>query len=711
MVLSMILMVQDYATITDSCIMPSEEKVLDVLDRFVGLLPYMLPVAMTGFCFVAVSLLLLDSFHTALLLGVAVPVSVAFGWLVWIYFPYERTGRRQILDYIVIFIVIGWMLFNGLFTSQHIFTNRDPAAYVQAGMWLKDNSSLKIPSETEYRINGFRDYSGGFALNPNDESVIMAHGQHALGGIFGFVARIVGPELALRLNVVIGGMALLAFYGLLRFIVGRWLGLAGVIALAVSLPMMYFSRDMYTEPLVLLLTMGGLSLVCAAIKAKEHRRVLWSLAGLVVGAGSLVRIDAYLSIAGLILVMALLVVFLGKTKAQTIDRVKDSLLFMAGVVMGCIVGFLDLYVLSVPYFKGHDTYLFLEIVACLLVLALGVVLVAGKNSRIVKSVGRWLVKYGPVFSVVVVLAGAVALVSRPLWLEVHSDFNGLVAGLQERDGVTVDGTRTYAENSLEWISWYGGWPLILLGFVGIAIASYRAIRHKDLRYIAILSVVLGALLIYVIRPTITPDHVWAIRRFLPVIIPGLILFSLVALRYVYRWSVDKRAKVGGVLLVGIGLILLIAAPLQTTKPFVVLRTHANDIAAIRGLCQSLPPDALVVWVGTGATQGIQPTRTFCQVSAIGYGKLFEQDELPGGSLGTIDAIARDNGKRTYVAAYGNQVDLVRSGYPGAELREVARGVNYDIRQTVEKKPTEREGVEGSIVVGEYVSGRIVAPEL
>ena len=59
----------------------------------------------------------------------------------------------------------------------------------------------------------------------------------------------------------------------------------------------------------------------------------------------------------------------------------------------------------------------------------------------------------------VVLAGLV-LWSRPWWMTVRQDPDDpgarYVAGMQERQGLPVDGGRTYAEHTVDWLSWYVG---------------------------------------------------------------------------------------------------------------------------------------------------------------------------------------------------------------------------------------------------------------
>jgi len=77
----------------------------------------------------------------------------------------------------------------------------------------------------------------------------------------------------------------------------------------------------------------------------------------------------------------------------------------------------------------------------------------------------------------VVLAG-LFLASRPLWQTVRqaADDPGshVVAGLQLRQGLPVDGGRTYAEHSVVWMSWWVGPFALAIALVAAAVLAHRA---------------------------------------------------------------------------------------------------------------------------------------------------------------------------------------------------------------------------------------------
>ena len=108
----------------------------------------------------------------------------------------------------------------------------------------------------------------------------------------------------LKVNVLFGAMALFVFFGLARRVVGPVWALVAMSTLAVSLPMIYVSRDTFSEPLALLYLMGGLLLLHRAIAYGRLRD--FALAGFVAGSAAMARIDTDASLLALIIVLTVL---------------------------------------------------------------------------------------------------------------------------------------------------------------------------------------------------------------------------------------------------------------------------------------------------------------------------------------------------------------------------------------------------------------------
>ena len=144
------------------------QRVIKRIHYSVSLLPLSAPVVLVAFAVPIVVLLLFDNLDSGLVLAIGTPLAVVAVHHVSKY--YKETNRpgskkeQLISDWLVLIGVILWLLISGSFTSQHIFTNRDPATYTNGAVWLVDHESIHI-DRPENIFKGNRDVtinSGGF---------------------------------------------------------------------------------------------------------------------------------------------------------------------------------------------------------------------------------------------------------------------------------------------------------------------------------------------------------------------------------------------------------------------------------------------------------------------------------------------------------------------------------------------------------------------
>jgi len=189
----------------------------------------------------------------------------------------------MICDFVMLVCVLAWGGYNMPFSSQHILTNRDPATYAIGAAWLSERDNLRMEvAPTLMDVKGISPGSAGFTLNKED-NMISAQAQHILPALLGSIGKIVGSKHVLHFNVLFGMTALIALYCFGRLFMRPHWALIGVAVMALSLPLLYFSRDTYTEPLAATFTFGGLALLWLA--QKNRRAALWLIAGTVIGAG------------------------------------------------------------------------------------------------------------------------------------------------------------------------------------------------------------------------------------------------------------------------------------------------------------------------------------------------------------------------------------------------------------------------------------------
>jgi hypothetical protein len=124
-------------------------------------------------------------------------------------------------------------------------------------------------------------------------------------------------------------------------------------------------------------------------------------------------------------------------------------------------------------------------------------------------------------------------------------------------------------------------------------------------------------LITLYRPAITPDHPWAARRLVVLVLPGMVLLAVWGVAAATRWARDRghrAALVRGAAAVG---ALLVCVPaLITSIGMATARTDAGELAAVRGMCRAIGPrSAVVILERATADRFTQLVRGMCGVPA------------------------------------------------------------------------------------------------
>jgi hypothetical protein len=248
-----------------------------------------------------------------------------------------------------------------------------------------------------------------------------------------------------------------------------------------------------------------------------------------------------------------------------------------------------------------------------------------------------------------------------------------IGSLQQAEGVPLDPTRTYAEQAGRWLAWYLG-PVVAAGAVGAAMAVHRMLRPRGDRTrrgdeggasvgpappAAFLTVFALVTLVYLQRPSIVADQMWATRRFLPVTIPGLVLLAAWATS-----EVGSRVRIGstptGPLLRSVGTAaaaMALAFELFMAWPLLGARDQLGMLRATDRLCAALPADAAVLVAADGRLDATLPAtlRARCGVpTAVVRGK------GRAGITRSLLPAARRAGRQLWVVA-GSPARLVEAG--------------------------------------------------
>lgn len=444
-----------------------------------------------------------------------------------------------------------WMALNWILTSEYLLVVRDPGFLTLSGLWLTDHPSTDIPvlgadAAAAVQPNMLPDASQAWNLR---DGFVQPQGAKMLPATIAMGGWIAGEWGVLGANIVVGAVGLLAVYALGRRLLGPMVALAPMVALGLTVAHIALSRSAYSEPLTLLTVIAG---VTWAWDGLRHSRTAPVVAGAVVaGASALIRIDGALFAAGAIVGI---VVALALSSADRWWRVRTAIIAVAAQAFTVAVGYLSLWRWSEAYADrlGPQTLTLIKayaVVAVVLLLWAAAWIPAVRADRLLTAPVRVLGRTGARVAGGVVIAGMLVLASRPLWTTVHRGTdndvdtftNNVVAAFQQAQGMPIDPTRTYAESTVSWISYYISWPLVLLAFLGLGLATSWMLRGRG-EWAALLGATLAPSLLYFWKPEIVPDHIWAIRRFEPMTLPAFVLAAAVAAMWLVRRVRDPRRQ-------------------------------------------------------------------------------------------------------------------------------------------------------------------------
>jgi hypothetical protein len=592
-------------------------------------------------------------------------------------------------------VAAGFAVWQFRFSSGSVIVLRDPGAFLQAGYWIAEHGSLPIPESRAafggapaglaFSSTGF--FTSGGAVVPGFMSglpLLLAAG-----------FWVHGIPAGAAMAPVLGGLAVLAFGGLVGRLAGPQWAPAGALALALTLPELYTTRAPFTQPVSQVLLLGGLCLVIDALTLRGPQRVLVALGGLALGLTVLVGIDGLVDLLPAIPFAGIL----------AMRRSGMVVAFCSGLVLGTGYGVADGYLLARPFLASLGALTWLIAVIALALAAVTVAAVALLRSAPVrrglrKLLARRPLRWLPGLAGVLVGAALVGLAFRPYVQTVRGPATGAVAAyvasLQRLEQLPVAPGRLYAEDTLYWVIWYVGVPAVLLGGFGVALlarSTLSALLSGEPRAAARswglpLALICWGAATVLWQPETVPDQPWASRRLVPLVIPGLIAAAIWAAAWLAGQARDRGASSAMASVVGCCCVAALLVPTASTT-FGLALTHSGtagglrplagglgtrrigqgEAAAVRGLCAALGPSASVVILDRSvAGQFTQVIRGMCGVPA---GSMAGQSRTAVASV--ISAIEARGRRPVLLAARPSQL----AGFGGIPIRVLDLSTTQD----------------------------------
>jgi hypothetical protein len=524
---------------------------------------------------------------------------VISGIILWVHRPlalsFRRPGRHE--------LILGVLLLGCsvvyLRPHEYILGGSDAGSYMNIGVTLTHSGDFVLHDDwtsflSEHTQVTLREQPPvwkthylqfvGWYIDDGDPSRVIPQFYPFHPTLLAVGISVAGLYGGLLVTPLWGILDIAAVYFLTKRLFGPQVGLLAALLLAITPTQIWFARYPTTEPLTLLLVFAGL-LAFQALWDSASAKPIWGiLGGAALGAAFLTRID--LPALALLVIVAL---------ASRWGQWRWSKSWSAYViVLGLFSAHaaLSSYLISWPYVWNTYRSLFallqtlppLALFASILIgtgfTILGIVLLwrkrTGRSIRWVVQITRSnLFRWSLVVSVI--LLSTYAYFIRPKLSLVHYA-TGWPAGNQ----VPILDAQNWVR-----LGWYLTPLGLLLATLGLAVI----LRRESLERMGLfLSVGVLTTIQYVYRIFNMPYHIYAMRRYVPIVIPMLAIYMAVAIVAVYRWRPGWPAKAGGILLA-----CILAIGLLYQSRFVLpQRDFRGAVEQLTELNDQLEPGAIIV---------------------------------------------------------------------------------------------------------------------
>ena len=161
----------------------------------------------------------------------------------------------------------------------------------------------------------------------------------------------------------------------------------------------------------------------------------------------------------------------------------------------------------------------------------------------------------------------------------------------------------HSQQFVTFTKWYLTPLGAFLAFVGLVqVASDRSImannQIKSTSTFVWLLLIINILPFFILGSGTYPDHFWAIRRYVPIVLPALIMFTAYMLWHLMPKNRQTWAK--GLLPMGLAGMLLIGHE-QSLRPFLKFADYGGMIDQTEQIAESFPEDAVLLFENTFAT--------------------------------------------------------------------------------------------------------------
>jgi hypothetical protein len=457
--------------------------------------------------------------------------------------------------------------------SEYIIGGKDPGTYINEGVQIAQRGALVIHDPVVASVPPFArdlffpsyhttDYDSlrfmGFFVQDVERGTVVGQFPHLFPASIAIGYGIDGLTGARRTVGVWAILGLLAVYFAGARLAGRAVGAAAAGLLALHVITVWFAK--YPNAEVVMQALLFAALLANARAHVDGDPFFAPVAGALLGLLLFLRFDVVLGIMGVAAGLAL-----GAFSGQ---RARPSFVATFVVVAGAAVA----YLLGPLRAYAAGPILFLQTLPtweswALIMVALTALALLALSWRLpegIKALGPWV---------------PIAIVAGTWVLAVYAlIFRHQAGKLAIHD---AEALRTFT-------NWYFTLPALIAALIGLALLSRRFFRDPALISTV---VIFACFLFYKIR--IVPNHFWMTRRFLPVILPGALIFASTAVLSGVRLPRTLTGSTRTALRV-LFIVLLAGYYVRVSRPVVQHTEYSGLIPKLEQLAKTIGDDDLVI---------------------------------------------------------------------------------------------------------------------
>ena len=471
------------------------------------------------------------------------------------------------------------------FPAESIYGARDEGVYANHAVYVAHHGRLDVPYPWDAAADGvFAPVWVGFPGFYKTERAMTVQFGHLLPVWMAQAYATLGAAGLFRVNAVFALLAAAVFYGVCRTVLPPAYAAAAALFLAFNPSQLWMARITLSEIAAQLFIWSALLLLFSALQAEARSAARW--AGVLLGLSAFVRFDSLLMVP--MLFLAHLATRLVEEPAGKSTQIWLALYETALPVFALAVIYFAVF--STPYFLQRP-YLWKLAIAS----AVTPLLVLACTPRMVEQVRPWLAA-APTLA-----AGALAWCALGVYAYFIRPAPSAAPQMRYRwPGYYVDLTRDYSRDTLVNLGRYLSPPVVWAAIAGWFLTLALIVRQRrDVHLFAALVIILGFSFAHLTEP-IPEDHFWVIRRFTPVVVPGIILCAALAA----HWLLAKLPDAASLAAALVAAVALAGFTLWADRLILTFAESGGYFAQIERLASKLPRDEVIP--ARGFTEWLTP---------------------------------------------------------------------------------------------------------